>query len=325
MGVRGGPKRQVKKGGGGDGVVKPTVVILADGATVESPHADVGGTATTTVAFKMNVWADGDTMTLTPTSATTGVTFSAVVVPAKGITSANSTCTVTAGSAALADVPISIAFSGSASNQPAADIVVTGSNTLAMTAGANNAPFKTDAANGWTQYMHLPEDSGNFFYGDNMRLVNNNVLQFHPVAYPTGNTSGTYSSTSRWQKAWPSSWTQICFQTINPSGGTPAYWAIFNKATLTSYIAGRTNYVNDTTTAFQRNGSPSFSDGGILGASHDYVYFHFNNQLRNPYVRVGSANYPDGNQLIYMEGNSGSSGGGTWTQLDEWPLGVFLR
>ena len=55
----------------GDGVLRPTVVELVDGATVVSPHADSGGTATTTVAFKMNVWADGgSTMTLTSTSTT---------------------------------------------------------------------------------------------------------------------------------------------------------------------------------------------------------------------------------------------------------------
>jgi len=224
-----------------DGVLRPTVVELAaDGATVESPHANVGGTATTTVAFKMNVWADGGTMTLTPFTTTTGVTFSAVVVPAKGITSANSTCTVTAGQPALADVPISIAFSGSATNKPA-DITVTGSNTLAMTAGAasfTNLPWKSSTtANGWTQIRNLPSGTGQWYTGNDLsgQAADSTFDSTHNVANKGNNSVEWHESSANAL----SNWNQIAFQTMDTSGtnGYPRFWFILTRTVWDTNIS----------------------------------------------------------------------------------------
>ena len=159
-------KASVVASSGGGGTLKPTVVELTDNATVDSPHTDVGGTATTTVGFKMNVWADGDTMTLTPTGPN-GVTFSAVTVPAEGIVSANSTCTATAGLTANTNVPISMAFSGGANNAPSSAITVSGSNQLAVSEGFLNLPWlSTSQTNGWTQVKNLPQGTTTWFQGN---------------------------------------------------------------------------------------------------------------------------------------------------------------
>jgi hypothetical protein len=264
-----------------DGVVKPTVVELAaDGATVESPHAAVGGSATTTVAFKMNVWADGGTMTLTPTSATTGVTFSAVVVPAKGITSANSTCTVTAGQPALADVPISIAFSGSATNKPTADIEVTGSNTLAMTAGAatatpalpTNGPWRSfTQQNGWTQVKNMPPSTSNVWFNGNdlsypSDAVISNVYNYLPQDQP--------NNSFQWQNAAPNSWSQILIQTMDCNNSTdPFQWFIMDQSYFASIIPVEQNHFIITTVA------QSDPNDNIMGGNNPHPngpFFYYN-------------------------------------------------
>ena len=338
-------KQQIVTTSSDDGVVKPTVVELAaDGATVESPHAAVGGSATTTVAFKMNVWADGGTMTLTPTTADSGVTFSPVVVPAKGITSANSTCTVTAGRAALADVPISIAFSGSATNQPTADIVVTGSNTLALTAGPAyyaNLPWQSlSVTNGWTQVWHIPQG---VWGSDDIITYPNNTVTFNETS-TRGNkpSQDPHLSSSEWRTAFQdvSGWNEICFQAINDTGsnGYPNNYVIWNKQELID------NYVTNKDQFWQRAGVAALDSVGgarswadyvtsptLINASHDYFYFKINStDPRGPWIYALATNVGSGGgtpqraaPLIFQEGGAVANHGIYQPAFSA--VGVFIR
>ena len=217
-----------------------------------------------------------------------------------------------------------------------------GRGVFIRTYTGTDVPWSVTSANGWSHVMHVPAGS-QWFYGQIIQLTvanNTSTLTYdhtnvHPSNQTTRNTlvSQGRTATSVWQKDWGTLWTEICFQTTPPTG-TSAYWVIFKWSDLKSYVDGRTNYNNDYSTPFRKDtntGStahPTFADGGVVAASHDYVWFHFNNQDGptnnvNPYVRLGTTDNAAQSQLIFMEG--GATGSGTWTQIDEHSIGVFVR
>ena len=183
--------------------------------------------------------------------------------------------------------------------------------------------------------MTLLASSTTWYPNDNIQLnysTGSNVLTWH------NSLSGT-------------NWTEICFQSVETTA--PKFWVIFNKANLESYLHGLSfNYYNSHhnntySTPFRRSSNtptnfpptnpphtgPLFSTAGVVESSGDYVWFQFNSQPKNPYVRACSTQLkqPTTYSLnncpqIY---NENSSAGGPAHNSPSYPhntdLGVFVR
>ena len=165
---------------------------------------------------------------------------------------------------------------------------VTLTGAITVTAPANqNLPWTSGTPNGWTQAMSLSASSGSWYPLNSIALsysTGYNVLSWHNAL------SGT-------------NWTEICFQSIEAN---PAYWVIFDKTTLYNKLynmgfdwsSGSNGWYMvpfARSASINRNHTPSgktcmlFSDIGIVESSGDYVLFTWNQQDKNPYIRVSTA------------------------------------
>lgn len=287
----------MSSGGGGGSTIAPTGIYSTAGAL----SIVAGGSASGSYTLTFNTSVTQGTLTIA-LSSTAGITFTPSTVTETSTTSTSFTVTaastVSAGTHPIVCNMTSVGMGSMGFNTP---VTLTGAITVTAPTVTND-PWTSSTPNGWTQIMHIGSQFSNFYDGDAIQVTwngSNNILSW--VNQPSGSQPGT--STNRWQTNFPSSWNEICFQTVET---TPAYWVIFDKTVLynklynmgfdwTSGSNGWYMVPFARSASVNRTHTPSgktcmlFSDIGIVESSADYVFFTFNQQSQNPYIRVATA------------------------------------
>lgn len=198
----------------------PISAITLSGAV----NITLGGSASSSVTFVLDRIIQSGTLYISLSSAS-GISFSTSSFTIVDPNDRSSSFTITASSSVAAGTyDITCNLTGTPTPTYNTPIII--SNAITVASAPANLPWRSSSTtHGWYQIKNLPTNTTSWFPGDDL---NSNEILFD---YATGNSS---SNNNVWSRAAPSTWQEVCVQTMDaPNNSTnPTYWFI---ATRTSW------------------------------------------------------------------------------------------